>query len=163
MALFHSQTRRHMVKRNIYSSKIISKSQELETYIRWTYAIYGFSFLQKSSLKHKKKNHTLDEHLPYIYIYLHSQSSCKATFLAACISWYKTLKCHVIQTAPLGGVTSTPANNVLCLSTFAWSHTRMAKKLCSGVLLSGCSNTSVTNEIFHFIKITDGVEWTMIQ
>ena len=27
----------------------------------------------------------------------------------------------------------------------------MAMKLCSGVLLSGCFNKSVTNEIFHFI------------
>ena len=36
----------------------------------------------------------------------------KPTFLAACISLFKTLKCHM----PLDGVTSKSANNVLCLS-----------------------------------------------
>ena len=34
--------------------------------------------------------------------------------------------------------------------------------LCSRVSLPGCSNTSVTNEIFHFIWITRGDWWKII-
>ena len=61
--------------------------------------------------------------------------------------------------------TSTSANNVLCLSAFAWRHSRtcIATTLCSRVSLSGCSNTSVTNEILHFIRITEGVGLKIIK
>ena len=39
----------------------------------------------------------------------------ETNILAACISRYKTLKCHVIWIAPLGGATLKPANNVRLL------------------------------------------------
>ena len=42
------------------------------------------------------------------------------------------------------------ANNVLCLSKFAYRQDVMFTSYAL------CANTSVTNAIFHFIRITDG-------
>ena len=81
--------------------------------------------------------------LLFVNIYILSVVALDETNISA---QCKTLECHVIYTTPLCGVTSTTTNDVLCLSTFAYCFS-----------LPGFSNTSVANEIFHFIRITDGV------
>ena len=70
------------------------------------------------------------------------------------------LKYHVLWTQPLGGVMSTPANKSLSFYRQLRDDIHVSpRRYVHEFSLPGCSNTSITNEIFHFIRITDGVWW----
>ena len=73
------------------------------------------------------------------------------------------LLCPPVARSGFNQIASTSANNLLCLSTFALRNSRIATTLCTRVSFPGCSTPSVTNTIFYFIRITDGVGWKIIK
>ena len=60
-------------------------------------------------------------------------------------------KKHNIKSAfPLGGGTSTPANNDVCLLTFAWRRSRITMTSSAEIRHFGCSETSVMIRYVRF-------------
>ena len=62
-----------------------------------------------------------------VNIYILSVVATHESNISSCFHFLmQTLKCHVILTAPLGGVTSNSANNLLCLATFLDANIEMS-------------------------------------
>ena len=103
--------------------------------------IYWFMFFKMNNI------HVLMDILNW-----HSTSNLYI-FIAMFISRCKTFTSLVVYTVPWGWATSTSANNVLCLLTFAWRWPRIAMTLSAGVPPPGCSKTYVNYDVILNIYI----------
>ena len=66
------------------------------------------------------------------------------------------------HTLNLGGPTSMPSNNVVCLLKFAWRWTRIAMALGVKIWCLGYSETSVMSDLILNIRKTSQVRWKLI-